>query len=465
MTDFSSYSVLDLGRMLRAGDVTAVGLAEAALSRIDKIDPLIRAFITLTPERALQDAARADAELAAGQDRGLMHGIPYGMKDIVDTAGIRTTCHSRLLQDNIPTRDASVATQLTQAGAVLLGKLATNEFAFGGPGTDLPFPLALNPWNREHYTGGSSAGSVAGIMAGYFRVAVGSDTGGSIRGPASWVGTVGLKPTYGLVSRRGVFPLSWSLDHLGPLARTVDDAAALLQAMSGYDADDPGSVNVTVPDYVAAAGRGVEGLRVGVPRRWFADAAGPNPDVLEGIEMALDALRDAGAIVDDVELPDVALFAAVCRLLLTGEGYAVHRQWAASRLRDYAKINQERLLIGCTITGAQLSDASRVRRKLIDDVNAVLGRYDVLLTATTLQTSPRLDAIANPMGSASPMQTAAWNVTGHPALSLPVRLASNGFPTSVQIVGRAFDEATVLSIAKALEERLPWRSVALPEVS
>ncbi len=465
MTDYSRHSILDLGKMLRSGEVTSVELTTSALDRISAVDPLIHAFITITPERALADAARADAELDAGRDRGPMHGIPYGCKDIVDTAGIRTTCHSRLLETNIPENDAFVIERLTAAGAVLLGKLATNEFAFAGPGPDLPFPLALNPWNRKHYTGGSSAGSVAGIMAGYFRAAIGSDTGGSIRGPAGWVGTVGLKPTYGLVSRSGVFPLSWTLDHLGPLARNVEDAAVFLQVLAGHDPEDPGSAQTQLPDYVAGLDGGVEGLRVGVPRSWFSNAPGADPEVIEGIELSLAALRDAGAVVEDVELPDFALFGAVCRVLLTGEGYAVHRQWAAERLRDYAKCNQERLLVGCTISGAQITDALRVRRKLVDQVNAVFADYDVLATGTVLQTSPNLDEIVNPMGSASPMQTTPWNVTGHPALSLPVKLSKQGFPTSMQIVGRAFDEATVLRVARALESRLPWKDVDLPEVA
>jgi aspartyl-tRNA(Asn)/glutamyl-tRNA(Gln) amidotransferase subunit A len=464
MTNFAAYSLTELGRMLRAGKVSSVEITEATLARIGRIDPSVHAFIRVTPERALQDAVRADAELAKGQDRGPLHGIPFGMKDIYDTAGITTTCHSRLLIDNVPKADSAVAERFAQAGAVLLGKLATNEFAFGGPGFDLPFPVALNPWNRDRYTGGSSAGSAAAIIAGFMRFSPGSDTGGSIRGPAAWCGTVGIKPTYGRVSRRGVFPLSWTLDHCGPLGRRVEDTAIALQVMAGHDPQDPGSLDVEVPDYLAEMQRPVAGMRIGVPYDWFAKAPHADPEVLSGIALAIEVLQAAGAVIEPVELPDFALFGAVARVLLTGEGFAVHRQMAMTRLTDYAEVNVGRLIVGSTISGAQIIDAQRVRRILVDAMNAVLRRVDAIVTATVLQTAPPLHDTGNPMGSASPMQTTPANATGHPALSLPVKLASNGLPTAVQIIGRPFDEGRVLAIAHAMEARLPWQDVALPDL-
>jgi aspartyl-tRNA(Asn)/glutamyl-tRNA(Gln) amidotransferase subunit A len=464
MTNFTAYPLPELGRMLRAGEVSSTEITKTTLARIGKIDPSIHAFIRVTPERALQDAARADAELAKGQDRGPLHGIPFGMKDIYDTAGITTTCHSRLLIDNVPKADSAVAENFVKAGAVLLGKLATNEFAFGGPGFDLPFPVALNPWNRDHYTGGSSSGSAAGIIAGFMRFSPGSDTGGSIRGPSGWCGTVGIKPTYGRVSRRGVFPLSWTLDHCGPLGRSVEDTAIALQVMAGHDPQDPSSLDVAVPDYLAAMQRPVKGMRFGVPYGWFEKASHADPEVLSGIELAISELKAAGAMIVPIELPDFALFGAVARILLTGEGFAVHRQMAVERLNDYAEVNVGRLIVGATISGAQIIDAQRVRRMLVDAVNAALRQVDAIVTATVLQTAPPLHDIGNPMGSASPMQTTPANATGHPALSLPVKLASNGLPTSVQIIGRPFDEGRVFAIARELESRLPWQDVALPDL-
>lgn len=461
MTNFFDIPTLELAGMLRAGEVTSVKVTEFALDRIGRVDNSIHAFIQVTPDRAITDAKRADAELEAGNDRGPLHGIPIAIKDIYDTAGIETTCHSKLLIGNVPSQDSVVARRFAASGSVLLGKLATNEFAWGGPANDLPFPLALNPWNRDHFTGGSSSGSAAAIAARYLRIAPGSDTGGSIRGPSSYCGTVGIKPTFGLVPRTGVFPLAWSLDHLGPLTRSVEDAAVSLQVMAGYDATDTACADLPVPDYAMAMNAGVNGKRIGVPRHFFMDHV--NPEVLAGVEHSISALRDAGAILEDMTLPDFRLFAGVSRVLLMAEGYAIHRENARKRLHDYAGINQERIIVASTISAADYIDALRLRAQLIEQVNVQLARYDALLTVTTLDTAPPLDVIANPMGSASPMQTTPTNTTGHPSLSLPVRLAANGLPTAVQIIGRPFDEATVFAVAKAIEDRAEWRDVAFPE--
>ncbi|MBN8906197.1 MAG: amidase, partial [Rhodospirillales bacterium] len=281
--DTQDLSIAEMGRALRAGSVTAVALAEDALGRVAARDPGLHAFLEVTRDRALADARAADADLAAGRDHGPFHGIPYALKDIYDTAGIRTTCHSRLRLDNVPTEDSVAAARLRAAGGVLLGKVATHEFALGGPSFDLPFPPARNPWNPEHVTGGSSSGSATAIAARMVRMAMGSDTGGSIRGPAAWCGLVGIKPTYGRVSRRGVFPLSWTLDHCGPLSRSVEDSAITLQVLAGHDPQDGASADMPVPDYRAGLEAGVQGLRIGVPRAFFATASAATPDVLAGV--------------------------------------------------------------------------------------------------------------------------------------------------------------------------------------
>src|SRR5690349_12783506 len=243
------YSIAETGALLRSGKVTSMALTEHAFERIKAIDPLISAFVLLTRESALAEAAAADADFARGIDKGPMQGIPHALKDIYGTAGIRTTCHSKVLIDNVPKEDSVVAAKFKAQGAVMLGKLATHEFAIGGPSFDLPFPPARNPWNPDHMPGGSSSGSGAAVAAGIVRMAMGSDTGGSIRGPAAYCGTVGLKPTYGLVSRRGVFPLSYTLDHCGPLSWTVEDSAIAMEVIAGFDPKDPGSADVPVPNF------------------------------------------------------------------------------------------------------------------------------------------------------------------------------------------------------------------------
>lgn len=460
MTELSDLSIAEQGRRLRAGETTSEALARAALARIAARDGALHAFITVTSDRALADARRADAELKAGQDRGPMHGVPYALKDIYDTAGIRTTCHSKLREHIVPDADSMVAAKLAEGGGVLLGKLATHEFAIGGPSFDLPFPPARNPWNPAHITGGSSSGSGAAIAAGMVRMAMGSDTGGSIRGPAAYCGTAGLKPTYGRVSRRGVFPLSYTLDHCGPLAASVEDAAICMQVIAGHDPEDPASADVPVPDYLAGLEGGVSGLRVGVPRSFFAQAEGITPEVLEGIARAERALRDAGAVVEDVALPDYALFNACGRVILASEAYAVHEADLRARPLDYARFTMQRFAVGALITAADLVQAFRLRRELVDAVEGALHRYDVLLTACGITAAPRFEDVPDPTLRPPTVQTIPFNVTGHPALSVPTGLDPSGLPLSAQIVGRPFDEATVLRVGRAVERLLGWELTA-----
>ena len=448
-------SIAEMGRQLRAKQTSSSALTRAALARIGAADGALHSFITVTAERALADAGRADAAFAAGQDAGPMQGIPYALKDIYDTAGIRTTGHSKLLEGNVPTSDCVVAAKLAASGGVLLGKLATHEFAIGGPSFDLPFPPARNPWNLEHITGGSSSGSGAAVAAGLVRMAMGSDTGGSIRGPAAYCGTVGLKPTYGRVSRRGIFPLSYTLDHAGPLTRNVEDAAITLQVIAGHDPLDPASADEPVDDYLSGLQHGVRGLRIGIPRAFFATVAAP--DAMAAFDRIAGQLQGAGAVVDDVELPDYAVYAACGRVILTAEAFAVHEADLRTRLADYGAITQQRFLLGATITAADLVQASRARRELTEAVNARLGHYDALLTACSLAEAPRFDAVPDPNKSfTAPMQTIPFNVTGHPALSMPSGLGQGGLPLSVQVVGRPFDEAMVLRIGRAIEVATGW---------
>jgi aspartyl-tRNA(Asn)/glutamyl-tRNA(Gln) amidotransferase subunit A len=460
----SELSIAQAARALRSGQTTSAALTEAALARIAAVDSKIHAFITVTADRARADAAKADAELAAGLDLGSLHGIPIAIKDIYDTAGILTTCHSKLREHNIPAEDSVAAARLKAAGSVLLGKLGTHEFALGGPSFDLPFPPARNPWNTDHIPGGSSSGSGAAIAAGITRLAMGSDTGGSIRGPAAYCGTVGLKPTYGRVSRRGVFPLSTTLDHIGPLTRSVEDTAIALQVLAGHDPLDAASADVPVGDYLADLEKGVAGLRIGIPRGFFAGSPIASPEILASIDATAQKLRDAGAVVEDVELPPFATFSICGRVLMFGEAFAIHEMDMRTRPLDFGQLTFERFILGATITGADLFQALRLRRELRDSVEAVLQSYDALLTASSLLPAPSFANAANTPLSWGAMQTMPFNVTGHPALSVPTGLTATGLPMGVQIVGRSFDEATTLRIGRAVEVLSGWESVALPAV-
>ncbi|MDX2156008.1 MAG: amidase [Hyphomicrobiaceae bacterium] len=450
-------SIAEAGTLLRSGAVKSTALAEHALARIERHDPTLRSFILVARERALADAEAADQDFAAGIDRGPMQGIPYALKDIYDTAGMRTTCHSKLLVDNVPATSSVVEQRLSAGGGVLLGKLGTHEFAYGGPSFDLPFPPARNPWNSDCVTGGSSSGSGAAVAAGFVRMAMGSDTGGSIRGPAAYCGTVGLKPTYGLVSRRGVFPLSYTLDHCGPLAWSVEDAAITMQVIAGHDPADPGSASVPVPDFRSPLGLGVEGLRIAVPRHFYAGAPGASREVIDAIDRTLEDLARNGAVVEEVRLSDYAVYNACGRIIITAEAYAIHEQDLRRRPLDYGRYTFMRMALGATLSAADLTQALRLRRELAIELNkSVLGSFDALITASALTPAPRFDAIDPATPPTVQVQTMPFNVTGNPSMSVPIGLSRDGLPLSLQVVGRPFDEPTVLRIGAEIERVTGW---------
>jgi aspartyl-tRNA(Asn)/glutamyl-tRNA(Gln) amidotransferase subunit A len=450
-------SIAQAGQALRAGTLSSAALTEHALARIAALDPLLHAFVLVTRERALADAERADRELAAGIDKGPMHGIPYGMKDIYNTAGIRTTCHSKLLMDHVPNEDCVVEAKLRAGGAVLLGKLATHEFAIGGPSFDLPFPPARNPWNPDHFTGGSSSGSGAAVAAGITRMAMGSDTGGSIRGPAFYCGVVGLKPTYGRVSRRGVFPLSYTLDHCGPLTWSVEDAALTMQVIAGHDPLDPASADVPVGDFTQGLGQNLNGLRIGYPRAFFAQSEGITAEVLDSLDAAAQEIAKLGATVAEAALPDYELFNSCGRVIIAAEAYAIHEEELLTRPLDYGRYTYQRMMVGATLSAADLVQASRLRRELTTLLNGdVLKRHDALITANGLTAAPRFDEFSPDMPPKMTLQTMPFNVTGNPVLAIPTGFSRSGLPLGMQIVGRAFDEATVLRVGAAYEAATGW---------
>ena len=451
MTEAHWLTAAEIGSAYAAGKLAPVELVNALLARIEKLDSRINAFIDVGAERALEDARNAEKEIRAGHIRGPLHGVPIGLKDIFDVAGLRTTCHSKIRRDHIARADAAVVSRLRAAGAVLLGKLALHEFAFGGPAFDLPFPPARNPWNVAHHPGGSSSGSGAAVASGMVPVALGTDTGGSVRNPAGACGLVGLKPTYGLVSRRGVFPLSYTMDHVGPLTRTVRDTALLLDTIAGYDAADVGSAPASVSDFTRDLDRGVRGLRIGFVRHFHERDIQADPEMAAGIEQALGTLKAEGALIRDVTLPPLSEIAGVHRVIMMGEAYAVHEKWLKEQPGNYAATTRRKLLPGAFLSAGDYVQAQRRRREIIAAVENVFADVDVLLTANAMDPACRIDD-DDSIGRTYPRQARApFNLTGHPAIAVPAGFSKAGLPLSIQIVGRFFDDATVLRAANAYE--------------
>src|SRR5688572_18565831 len=335
MNDLAWLTVAEAFELLRSKKLSPVEYTHALLDRIERYDGTLNSFLRLTPDIALDDARRAEAEITHGDWRGPFHGVPYGLKDIVDYTGLPTTAHSKILEANVAGSDAAVTQRLRAAGGVFMGKLSTHEFAIGGPSFDLPWPPARNPWNRDHFCGGSSSGSGAATAAGLLPAAIGTDTGGSVRNPASMCGVIGIKPTYGLVSRRGVFPLAFSLDHVGPLTRTVRDNALMLELIAGPDPLDPGSAVVAADAYTADLGRGVEGLRIGVIRHFYTRDMEADADMVAGIDAAVKKLRDLGARACEIETAPLSEYLAVNRTILTSEAFAIHEKRMRERPQDY----------------------------------------------------------------------------------------------------------------------------------
>ena len=436
---------------IRARKLSPVELMNALLDRIDRFDPKLNVFIRLDREAAIEAAKAAEAEIAAGRPRGPLHGVPVGIKDIIDVAGLPTTCHSKILIDNIAAADAVCVSKLRGAGAIVLGKLSTHEFAIGGPSFDLPWPPARNPWNTAHHPGGSSSGSGSGIAAGLFPMALGSDTGGSVRNPASACGIVGLKPTYGLVSRRGVFPLSFTLDHVGPLTRTVADNALMLDMIAGHDPLDPGSAAVPPGHYAAGLERGVRGSRVGFIRHFHETDLPAHPEVAAGLENVADTLRQLGADIRDVSLPTLGEFAAVNRVILQSEAWAIHAPWLRERPGDYGQLARRRLLGGAFLSAGDYVQANRRRLEMIASVEEALRDVDVLLCASAMDPPSRIEDAVETERTYPRQARTPFNVTGHPALAMMAGLSSGGLPLSVQFVGRYFAEAMLFQVAGAWE--------------
>ena len=422
-----------------------------------ELDAELHSFLLLTEEKALADARAAEVAIMAGNPVGPLHGIPIGLKDIVDTKGIRTTCHSNFLRDNIPDTDATCAVKLAEAGTVLMGKTATHEFADGGPSFDLPWPPARNPWNTAHFTAGSSSGTGAGVAAGLILGGIGTDTGGSIRGPAALCGIAGIKPTYGVVSRAGVAPAAFTLDHIGPMAWTAEDCALMLQALAGHDPRDPASASRPIPNYTAQLGAGIKGMRIGVIHHFHEVDHKVSDGTQRGIDAAIATFRSLGAEISEVTLSPLHDWHACGTLISLTERAAAYDEWARTRLGDFSACVQQRLLLGAMVSGVDYVQALRRRRELPAELQAAMAGLDVVLTAAQPQEAPTIDSVPDWDVGQKPGFTMPFNVAGYPAMSICSGFGEGDLPVAIQLVGKPFQEPALFRIADAFEQATPFR--------
>ncbi|HEX5317550.1 MAG TPA: amidase [Stellaceae bacterium] len=459
MADPTQLSLGDASRAMAAGKLSPVELTQGYLERIAALDGELHSYLLTLPDAALAAAREAEAEIKAGRRLGPLHGIPIGLKDIYKTKGIRTTAGSRVYETHVPSEDAETWVRLRNAGAILLGKQETHEFAIGGPDFTLPFPPARNPWNTAHYPAGSSSGSAAAVGAHLCAAAMGSDTGGSIRGPAAYCGLAGLKPTYGRVSRRGVFPLSYTLDHCGPLTRTVEDCALMMQVLAGHDPLDPASVDVPVPDYAAALTSRLDGMRIGVIHHWhetdavagFGPENAPSPAYIAAFDAACRTLESLGAKVTDLTVSPLIDFADANRIIMISEAYALHEADFRQRPQIFGRHMFARIGLGAFLSAADYVEATRQRRELCAEFAVATQEVDAVVSANATGPAPRIDQVGTWSTFNRASYTAPYNLTGLPALSVPIGF-TNDLPLAFQVAGKPFAEAAVLRVGHAFEQ-------------
>jgi aspartyl-tRNA(Asn)/glutamyl-tRNA(Gln) amidotransferase subunit A len=452
-TELCYLTIREAGHLLKNGHVSPVELTRAFLSRIENLDGTLQSYITVLSDRALSEARRAEAEILRGDYRGPLHGVPIALKDLYDTAGTRTTASSRVMADRVPTEDSTATTRLAAAGSILLGKLAMHEFALGGPDPTCGFPLARNPWNLDHIPGGSSSGSGTAVAAGLCMGSLGSCTGGSIRGPAAYCSIVGLKATYGRVSRYGVVPLSWTLDHCGPMTWTVEDTAIMLQAIAGHDPKDPTSSHAPVPDYSAALVDDIKGMTIGVPRHFFfADDPLIDRDNLAVIETALKTLQDLGARVVDVQIPSLQYAGASQPVIMLSEAFAYHARKLRSKPEEFGDMVRTRFRTGALFSSGEYVQAQRVRNVIKRDFARALQQVDLIASPTMSNPPPAFQGINVMTTARTPSFTGPYNLTGMPAISVPAGFTPKGLPVGLQLAGKPFDEPTVLRAAYTFQQ-------------
>ena len=444
-------TIASASRLLATRKLSSVELTKSLLARVAAHDEKLNAFLLVTEEQALAAARAADRTLRTGK-AGPLTGIPLAYKDIYETAGVRTTAHSRLLIDHIPERDAETIRRLNEAGTVMLGKLATHEFAIGGPAFDLPWPPARNPWDPRRYTGGSSSGSGASIAAGFALGSLGSDTGGSIRLPAAFCGIAGLKPTPGLVSRRGVIPLSPSLDTVGPMAWTAEDCAFLMDVLAGHDPEDPASVPTPVTSYTKGLAAPVKGLRIGLLRDFVEKDAPISPETQRMLADTVSVLKSLGCTVRDASLPSLHDYNAVGRIIISAEAYAMHEANIKARIADFSRAFRVRVLPGALLRAADYIAAQRRRTDLIAETQVVFDKFDVLLSVPTTGPAQLLTEQRRDDGFARPLLTTFANVAAVPSLVVCGGFTAGNLPLGVEFIGPAWSEATLLRLGHQFEQ-------------
>jgi aspartyl-tRNA(Asn)/glutamyl-tRNA(Gln) amidotransferase subunit A len=450
-----------LATLIQRQEVSPVEATQAVVDRVEKFDRQLNSCITLLRDEAMTQARAAEKEIRAGGYRGPLHGIPIAVKDLFYTKGIQTTAGSKILRDFKPAYDATVISKLHDAGAILIGKLNMHEFARGATNMSSLIGACNNPWDTLRMPGGSSGGSAAAVAAGLCFGSLGSDTGGSIRIPAALCGVVGVKPTYGRVSRHGVFPLSWSLDHVGPMTRTVADAALMLQVIAGHDRHDPTTRTAVVPDYSAALTRDIEGARLGIPQEFYFEQL--DAEVRDSVRSAIQTLERAGAQVEEVSLPLSKYAPAAGRIISLAESAEIHEQFLKTHVADYAPDVRAGLLAGQLVLGKHYLKAQRLRSLIRQEMAAALRRVDVLVTPTVPIPAPRIGQTMVDIGPETVNITWALsrlthpaNLAGFPAISVPCGLSLGELPIGLQLIGRPFAEATVLQLAYAYEQETTW---------
>jgi aspartyl-tRNA(Asn)/glutamyl-tRNA(Gln) amidotransferase subunit A len=456
-----SFSTIhELSDQIRTHEVSPVEVTEQLLKRIELLNPKLNAFVTLTAELAMAEARQAEKDIMNGEYKGPLHGIPIVHKDLYYTKNIRTTASSKILKDFVPDYDATTVAKLHEAGTILLGKVQTHEFASGATTQSPHFGPCKNPWNLDRVPGGSSGGSGAAVAAGLAYMGTGSDTGGSIRIPAACCGIVGMKPTYGRVSRYGIFPMAWSLDHAGPLTRSVKDAALCLEAMAGFDPKDESTVDIPVPRYIDSLLPTLKGIKIGIPTSYYYEDL--EPEVEAALHAAIATFKELGAEIIDVSLPKIEYAASALSAVLLGEITAIHEQWMDTRIEDYGPDVRLMLERGRSLPASTYLQGQRARHLIVQDFLNAFSEVDVLLTPATPLTAPRPNDFEGGMRLAK--LTAPTNLTGLPSLSMPCGFSSEGLPINLQIIGKPFDDSGVLATGYVYEQNTPWHS-RHPELS
>lgn len=453
-TDLAFADISEVARRVRAREITSIALTEMMLKRIEIHEPALNSFITVTTDSALEAAAKADRELTQNQDRGLLHGVPVAVKDLFAMQGVLNTFGTLLYQDHVSEYDSTVVEKLRNAGAVIVGKTNLHEFATGTTSVNPHFGAVHNPWDTDCYAGGSSGGSAAAVAAGLAFGAIGSDTGCSVRQPAHMCNLAGLKPTFGRISKYGGWGLSWSMDHAGPLTRTVRDCAIMTQLLAGFDARDPGSVDRPVDDYLTNIDDGIKGSRIGVARGYFLDHC--ETAVAEGFEQALIVLQDLGAKIEEIELPDMHAARAAGHTLIFTEFHALYHRAARRNPEKFSDINRAFVELGGLYTANHLIQAQRVRRLITEQTITAMKGFDAIVMPTCPVVTSKIDSLTGSEPIYHTQNTIPFDTISLPALSVPTGFDQQGHPFGLQIVGAPFDEAGVLRVGYAYEQATRW---------